>query len=330
MKEKNTVKDVSVSQRQIYILSLLSENPRGYQVEDIRTRLHSWDIDVSRRTILRDIDELSLNYGIMEEERDGKTYFWADKYTLKNVDLTIEDLASLAFAKKVMGEYSHLEMGRHAISFIDKVVENSASLNKMQFDKLMSHFKLNSVAGSVDTVDREVEMKIQNAIDNKNKIQIEYYSFASDEVSQRIIHPYGLLLLDSYLCMEGFCELRNEIRRFRLSRIEELRVLDEQYTEDVVERKEQPFLKLLGNEEEDIRLIFYGESARYIAEYEAGRAKSIEKKEDGLHFYQKAAVTDDVVKWIRGFGLEVKVVSPAWLSEQLLEEARERVRIYDN
>ncbi|MBR1597305.1 MAG: WYL domain-containing protein [Lachnospiraceae bacterium] len=330
MKEKNTIKDVSVSQRQIYILSLLSENPRGYQAEEIRTRLHGWDIDVSRRTILRDIDELSLNYGIMEEERDGKTFYWADKYTLKNVDLTIEDLASLAFAKKVLGEYSHLEMGSHAVSFIDKMVENSASLNKMQFDKLMDHFKLNSAAGSADMVDKEVEMKIQNAIDNKNKIEIEYYSFASDEVSQRIIHPYGLLLLDSYLCMEGFCELRNEIRRFRLSRIEELNVLDEHYTEDIAERKEQPFLKLIGSEEEDIELVFYGESARYIAEYEVGRAKRIEKKDDGLYFYQRAAVTDDVVKWIRGFGLEVKVVSPAWLSEQLLEEARERVRIYDN
>ena len=98
-------KDISMSQRQIYILSLLSENPRGYQADEIRSRLLDWDINVSRRTILRDIDELSLNYGIAEDERDGRTYYSADKYTLKNVDLTIEDLASLAFAKEMLGEY---------------------------------------------------------------------------------------------------------------------------------------------------------------------------------------------------------------------------------
>ena len=102
-------------------------------------------------------------------------------------------------------------------------------------------------------------------------------------------------------------------------------MLDEHYTEDIVERKEQPFLKLIGNVEEDIELFFYGESARYIAEYEAGRAKQIEKKEDGLYFYQKAAVTDDVVKWIRGFGPEVKVIAPTWLAEQLVEEAHKRI-----
>ena len=111
-----------------------------------------------------------------EEERDGKRYFKADKYTLRNVDLTIEDLASLAFAKKVLDGYSHLEMGRHAISFIDKVVEGSASLNKKQFEMLGSHFRLNSMAGSVDEVDRDTEWTIQNAIDNRSKIEIEYYS----------------------------------------------------------------------------------------------------------------------------------------------------------
>ena len=50
------IKDVSVSQRQIYILSLLSQNPKGYLAEEIRERLHRWDIDVTKRTILRDID----------------------------------------------------------------------------------------------------------------------------------------------------------------------------------------------------------------------------------------------------------------------------------
>ena len=149
----NRGKDVSMSQRQIYILSLLSENPRGYQAEDIRKRLLSWDIDVSRRTILRDIDELSLNYGILEDERDGKTYYYADKYTLKNVDLTIEDLASLAFAKEMLKEYSHIEMGVHAVSFIDRIVKNSAALNKLQFERLCKSFRQNNVNGNKDNVD---------------------------------------------------------------------------------------------------------------------------------------------------------------------------------
>lgn len=318
-------RDISVSQRQIYILSLLSENPKGYQAEEIRQRLLGWDIHVSRRTIQRDIDELSLNYGIVEEERDGKTYFSADKYTLKNVDFTIEDLASLAFTKEMLKNYSHLEIGQHAIAFIDKMVEKSASLNKLQFDKLGGQFRQSGIAGNKDAVDWKTERILQNAIDNRNMVEIEYYSFTSDESTVRVIHPYGMLMLDSYLCVEGYCELRKDVRRFRVSRIRHIETLDTHYTEDIPEDKRQGFLSLVGGEKESLELKFTGDSIRYVKEYEAGRAKRLEEREDGLYFYQETAITPDVVRWVRGFGPEIEVISPVWLSRQLRKEAEERL-----
>lgn len=322
-------KEVSVSQRQIYILSLLSENPRGYQAEEIRERLKSWDIDVSRRTVMRDIDELSLNYGIGEEERNGKTYFFADKYTLKNVDLTIEDLASLAFAKEMLGQYAHLDMGRHAISLIDKMVESSASLNQFQFEKLCGHFKQPGLKnGSRDVVDGRIERLIQNAIDSRNKIEIAYYSFTSNESTKRIIHPYKMLFLDSYLCVEGYCELRKSVRRFRLSRIRDIELLDARFEEAEMEREKMgdAFLKLVGEKEEELELLFTGESIRYVKEFEAERARQLEETAEGLYFYQRAAVAPDVIRWIRGFGAEVTVIKPEWLAEQLMEEAEKRIK----
>lgn len=331
MEQESRGKDTSVSQRQIYILSLLSENPKGYQAEEIRQRLHSWGIDVSKRTISRDIDELSLNYGIGEEERGGKTYYFADKYTLKNVDFTIEDLASLAFTKEMLKEYRHLRMGSHAVSLIDKIVEQSASLNKMQFDALGSHFKhAGKQHNTQDVIDADVEKMIQNAIDNQNKIEIEYYSFSSDESSRRVVHPYQLLLIDSYLCVEGYCELRKEVRRFRLSRIQEMEVLDVKFDleKELSEfaKKNETFLKLSGEKVEELVLLFTGESVRYVKEYEAKRSKRLEETEKGLYFYGETAIAPDVVRWIRGFGPEVQVIEPAWLAKQLYQEAEALIR----
>ena len=318
------IKDVSVSQRQIYILSLLSQNPKGYLAEEIRERLHHWDIDVTKRTIQRDIDELSLNYGIGEEERAGKTYYYADKYTLQNVDFTIEDLASLAFAKEMLGTYEHLDMGQHAMALIDKIVANSASLNQLQFEKLCGHFRqAGADKRSVDTVDSRVEKQIQSAIDSQSKIQISYYSFSSDTSSQRIIHPYRLLLLDAFLCVEGYCELRKEVRRFRLSRIQDIRILDEHFTDQ--EQEPDTFLNLSGDKKEEIEFVFTGESIRYVKEFETKRANRLEEQPDGLHFYQTAAIAPDVIRWVRGFGPEVDVRKPEWLREQLLQEAQQRI-----
>lgn len=317
---------VSQSQRQIYILSLLSENPKGYTAEEIRQRLIGWDVNVSKRTITRDIDDLSLNYGIGEEERGGKTYFYADKYTLKNVDLTIGDLVSLAFAKEMLRKYEHLDMGKQAISFINKMVEGSASLNQMQFDKLCGHFKqVGNKSGNVDRVDAKIEKMIQNAIDNKNKVAIDYYSFSSDESTKRVIHPYRLILLDAYLSVEAYCELRNEVRTFRLARIKNVNVKDEHFNE-VPQDERIAFLNLAGGKIEDMELIFTGNSIRYVKEYEISRAKQLKEQTDGLHFYQSTAIAPDVIRWIRAFGPEVTVVKPQWLAQQLKDEARKRLR----
>ncbi len=322
MEKEYNKKDVSVAQRQIYILSLLSENPRGYTLEEIRERLEKWDIVVTKRTIGRDIDELSVEYAIGEEERGGKNYFFADKYTLKNVDLTIGDLVSFAFAKEILREYEHLEMGKQAISFVDKIVEGSAVLNKLQFEEMCGHFKqVGALSAKSDVVDVKIEKAIQKAVDDKSKVEIEYYSFSSNESTKRVIHPYKMLLLDSYLNVEAFCELRGEVRNFRLARIQKVNVLD-QHFEEVKDSTREAFLKLSGKETEEMELLFMGESIRYVKEYEAFRAKQIKETKEGLYFYQNTAIAPDVIRWIRGFGPEVQVIKPKWLSEKLKEEAR--------
>lgn len=315
-----------MSQRQIYILSLLAQNPKGYTANEIWERLQRDEVDVSKRTVYRDIMELSANYGVAEEVRGGKTYYSADKYTLDNVDLTIEDLASLAFAKEMLREYGHLDMGEHAIAFIDKIVKNSASLNQQQFEKLGGCFKRSGQnIGSEDSVNPKTEKAIQNAIDNQNKLSIEYYSFTSNKCEKRTIHPYQMIVIDSYLCVEAYCELRNEVRRFRLSRIQKLEVLDQKF-ETKADGIGEAFLKLAGGKIEELELLFTGEAIRYVKEYEVKRAKRIIEQTDGLHFYQTTAIAPDVIKWIRGFGPDVKVIKPAWLEEQLLKEARERTK----
>lgn len=319
-------RDVNKVERQIYILSLLSENQKGYQVEEIKERLMRWEIEVSKRTISRDIDELSLNYGICEEERNGKTYYYADKYTLKNVDLTIGDLASFAFAKEILKGYSQYTMGSRAISLIEKMVEASTTFNRKQFDTLCGQFSQvgMNVAG-VDKVDSKTERQLQRAIDNRNKVEIQYYSFTSDETMVRTIHPYRMLVLDNFLCVEGYCELRKEVRRFRLSRILQMTVLDGHFEEPVHVKEKTQFSKLSGGEEEELELVFTGDTIRYVMEYEAPRAIRVEQKEDGLHFYQKTILAMDVIRWIRGFGPEVQVMKPAWLEEQLIAEATKRI-----
>ena len=64
--------DVSQVERQLHILSMISESKRGYSIDEILLHLDRMGIDVSRKTVERDIDSISFNFFVAEDEYQGK------------------------------------------------------------------------------------------------------------------------------------------------------------------------------------------------------------------------------------------------------------------
>ena len=92
-------------------------------------------------------------------------------------------------------------------------------------------YKLNENSDFLRT-DNEVKEKMyivmKEAIANKNKVKIKYKSVNS-RITERIIHPAELFLYIDKWYIAAFCELRNEIRLFKLDDIKEYHVLNEVY-----------------------------------------------------------------------------------------------------
>ena len=80
--------------------------------------------------------------------------------------------------------------------------------------------------------DNEIKEKMyvvmKDAIAGKNKVKIKYESVNSG-ITERIIHPAQLFLYIDKWYIAAFCELRNEIRLFKLDDIKEYEVLNEVY-----------------------------------------------------------------------------------------------------
>lgn len=68
------------------------------------------------------------------------------------------------------------------------------------------------------------------AINNRNKIFIEFKSVNSGK-TKRIIHPAELFTYLNNWYVAAFCELRNEIRLFKLNDIISYKILDKKYEE---------------------------------------------------------------------------------------------------
>lgn len=99
-----------------------------------------------------------------------------------------------------------------------------------QIDKENNFLKLENV------VKEEMYIIMKKAIKNRNKIEIEYKSINSG-ITKRIIHPAELFCYIDKWYVAAFCELRKEIRLFKLEDILNYKVLEEIYDDKIIIKK---------------------------------------------------------------------------------------------
>lgn len=86
-----------------------------------------------------------------------------------------------------------------------------------------------------DTIKEEMYIIMKKAIKEKKKIEIKYKSINSG-VTKRIIHPAELFCYINKWYVAAFCELKQEIRLFKLKDILEYKVLQDKYDEILIKK----------------------------------------------------------------------------------------------
>ena len=85
-------------------------------------------------------------------------------------------------------------------------------------------------------VNEKIYIVMKKAIANKNKVRIVYNSVNSGKTI-RIIHPAELFIYIDKWYIAAFCELRNEIRLFKLDNVLEYEVLNDIYMDKELIKK---------------------------------------------------------------------------------------------
>ena len=325
------MKDMAQTERQIFILLLLSENKRGYTIGDIHASLEKWNVNVDKKTIGRDIDSLSGICFISEEKRNGRTYYIADKFRLRDIAFTSPELISLAFILELLKPYQYMTMGKTAQELINRLLDNTTNLNREFIRHFSGLVTINTNDYISDEVNPEIEDRLQTAIRNKMKVQILYHSFGADKDTVRILHPYELMINDGALSVTGFCELRKELRDFRVSRIKAIIPLEDTFlipSDYFLKKPRRKFIHLSGSVPEQIMIAFEEPFSKYILEYEAELADEIIETETGIQFIRETAITDELVRWILQFGSDARVLSPPHLKEKIKLELEKSLQLY--
>src|ERR1019366_8241542 len=145
---------------------------------------------------------------------------------------------------------------------------------------------------------------VRRAIARRRKTRVRY------QASERTVRPYGLVFSHGWWFLVAFCEMREDIRIFRVDRISMVRVLEDQeavipeaYSLDGVMRHGRA---LVNEASESLSVRYAPQIARWIAEHEIG-----EWGVDGS-FVVAHPLLDDrwAVRQVLQYGTEAEVLSP--------------------
>ncbi len=175
--------------------------------------------EVTIRTIYRDIQTLRLA-GVPIGEEEGKGYFLVDGYRLPPVMFTMEEARALVTTSKILKYHTEYSLKQNYESALLKIKAVLPLNNKNQLEYLNSRIGFQKpwapTSLHLDT--------IQYSITENKKLKIKYQTRGDEQLKERIIHPYAVYFSGAVWSTIAFCELRHEIREFRLDRIKELKL----------------------------------------------------------------------------------------------------------
>ena len=175
---------------------------------------------VSRRTIYRWLDALNLaGVPVVSVKGKGGGISLSEKYTLDKAILSQEEKLEILSGVQALSVLSGKQ--NPLISKIKAFSKENADWIKIDFAPW--NFKNEEI--------RSLFTMIKSAILSKKQVEFSYYS-SSGEFSVRKVDPWKIVFRGQAWYLYGFCKNRSEPRYFKLTRIQNFKMLSEKITEN--------------------------------------------------------------------------------------------------
>lgn len=181
------------------------------------------ELEVSERTIYRDIQDLMSNNVPIDGER-GIGYLLRSGYDLPPMMFTDEEIDAIMLGVRLVEIKSDPDLSRAAKDVLAKIenvlpVERRSLLQSVR--AIVPQFS-EPPAISIDMRD------LRLAIRELKKIEVDYED-AEGRPTKRLLWPMLTVFFDPVQLLSAWCELRQGFRNFRIDRISNLQVLDEHF-----------------------------------------------------------------------------------------------------
>ena len=326
--------ELSQIQRMIKILQILSIG-RKVTTKELRRR---FDETVSLRTLQRDMLALSDSGVPLVNEKltaNENTWFLMDHFK-QFIPIPLE-----------MNEYLAMEMLKANLSILKNTsIENDVEKLTKKIEQILpdelflqattakfSNLLTNYSMGQYDYSGKnDIINKLIEAITKRRKCLVTYDSANTQKENKFYIEPEKLLSYHSGLYLIFYVRTQNEFWLLAVHRILDLKVFDDVFPNDHPFNEEE-FVKnrfgLFSGKPEKIKLKF-DKSIRHYIEHNHWHAtqKFSNDKKGNLILEMETAATPELISWILGWNMNVQVMKPKGLIEEIRKNLVETLAKY--
>ena len=192
----------------LFQITQILRNKRLVTAKQLAERL-----EVSERTIYRDVQDLSLS-GVPIESEAGVGYMLRHSLDIPPIMFDADELEAMILGVKMITAWSGNELAKSAHSALDKI----EAVLPSELKKHLETSKLFVPTFAIPNKHKDNFETLRQAINRKKVINIDYHKL-NGEKSSRELCPLGLYYWGKVWTLVAWCQLRQAFRAFRVDRI---------------------------------------------------------------------------------------------------------------
>ncbi|MNC15427.1 HTH domain protein [compost metagenome] len=278
--------------------------------------------ETSIRTIYRDMQALS-EAGVPVAGAPGTGYSLMEGYFLPPISFTAEEAVALLIGADFVKMRLDSEYGAKARSSQEKIEAILTEKVREETARVRSAIRLlNQHAAKTRRREKETFEQLRRAILQKRKVYFRYSKNLPESdgnrKSERTVDPYGLVFSQGAWVLIAFCELRQDIRHFQLSRMSGLAVRGESF--NVLPGFSFQDYRPADDRNIIVQMLFEPSIRDRVQESDNFYMESFEPTEEGWLATFRVRRIEELLQWTLGWGAAVRVLKPEPLRQRLREE----------
>lgn len=302
--------------------------------EKVTAKQISEKLEMNIRTVYRHIDTISTSgVPIISEPGHNGGYTLLNNFIDAPLFFESEEQTSL-FHAAVFAEEAGYYGGEALNRAISKLSNYS---NKEQKKKVNQHLTSLEVISRSCSLSMEPLLKeLEQTVADGYSIKIVYHKSGEKQLDDRLVDPYRMIYWNNKWYVIGFCHFRNDIRSFRVDRIESLMLTENKFNppknfsaRDFFTRN---LLPAIEDKEGVISFVISGDRSvlndicqhwflgHYLQERTSNRA---------VFLLEKGVIHTYVPYLLLPYNQSIKVIEPISLKKRLVEVLSELIKFHE-